>query len=235
VNEVGDRGVPRDASRPMPVVSREVVYEGHIVDLLVDRVDLGDLGGGGGAASPGGAGVVTREYLAHPGAVAIIALSSCDEVLLLDQYRHPVRCVLWEPPAGLLDKPGEPELDAARRELMEEADLEARRWDVLVDYFTSPGILGEGIRVFLARDLVAVPEGRRFAREDEEKTMRPRWVPLDVAVDAVLAGTVHSPSAIVGILAAAAARRSGWARLRPADSPWSVSVVRRAMVDGQDA
>lgn len=109
---------------------------------------------------------------------------------------------------------------AAARELAEESDLQAARWDVLVDYFTTPGGSNEALRVFLARDLSPVPDDERFEREAEELDMELRWVPLDEALRGVLAGELHNPSAVVGILAAAASRAGGWASLRPADAPW---------------
>ncbi|MGA4779044.1 NUDIX domain-containing protein [Cellulosimicrobium sp. AB352] len=197
-----------DALAPRPVVETTVVHEGRVFDLRSDVVDLGD------------GGRVTREYLDHPGAVAIVALDADERVLLLRQYRHPVRRELWEVPAGLLDVVGEDGRVAAARELAEEADLRAARWDVLVDYFTTPGGSNEALRVFLARDLSPVPDDERFAREAEELDMELRWVPLDEAVPAVLGGALHNPSAVVGILAAATSRAGGWASLRPADAPW---------------
>ncbi|MFI2703520.1 NUDIX domain-containing protein [Cellulosimicrobium composti] len=197
-----------DVLAPRPVVETAVVHAGRVFDLRSDVVDLGD------------GGTVTREYLDHPGAVAIVALDDDERVLLLRQYRHPVRRELWEAPAGLLDVVGEDGQVAAARELAEEADLRAARWDVLVDYFTTPGGSNEALRVFLARDLSPVPEADRFEREAEELDMELRWVPLDEAVGKVLRGELHNPSAVVGILAAAASRADGWASLRPADAPW---------------
>jgi len=204
----GDARVLADVPAPRDVVATRRVHEGRVFDLRADEVDLG----------PGG--TVTREYIDHPGAVAVVALDDDERVLLLRQYRHPVRRELWEVPAGLLDVPGEAAYLGAARELAEEADLRAERWDVLVDYFTTPGGSNEALRVFLARGLSAVPEAERFEREAEELDMELRWVPLDEAVDAVLAGRVHNPSAVAGVLAAAASRAGGWASLRPADAPW---------------
>ena len=91
---------------------------------------------------------VRRQVVAHHDAVSIVALregpdSSQDdgaaEILMVRQYRHPVRAMLWEVPAGLLDVPGEEPLAAARRELAEETDFAAARWDVLADFYASPG------------------------------------------------------------------------------------------------
>jgi 8-oxo-dGDP phosphatase len=206
----GDAAGPEVVDVPVarPVSSTGLLHEGRVFDLRTDDVDLG------------AGGRVTREYLDHPGAVAVVALDDDERVLLLRQYRHPVRRELWEPPAGLLDVEGEDALDAAARELAEEADLRAARWDVLVDYYTTPGGSNEALRVYLARDLSPVSEDERHAREAEELDMEVRWVPLDDAVAAVLAGAVHNPSAVVGVLAAATSRAGGWASLRPADAPW---------------
>jgi len=194
-----------------PVADTAVVFAGMVWDVRRDTVDLGV------------AGEVRREYVDHPGAVAVVALrevEGTDQVLLISQYRHPVGAFEWELPAGLLDVAGEPPWVGAARELAEEADLVAGRWDVLVDYYGSPGGNSEALRVFLARDLRDVPSDDRFTREGEERGMPVGWVDLDEAHEAVLAGALHNPSALIGILAAHAARARGWATLRPHDAPW---------------
>ncbi|MGY4642180.1 NUDIX domain-containing protein [Cellulomonas sp. URHB0016] len=195
-----------DLSAPRTVVSHEVLHHGKVWDLVSDVVDLGVTR-------------VLREYVDHPGAVAVVALDDEDRVLLLSQYRHPVRHELWELPAGLLDVEGEDLVTAAARELAEEADLVAGSWSRLVEFFTTPGGSDERIVVFLARDLSAVADSDRYTRVDEEAGMVLAWVPLDEAVEAVLAGRLHSPSAITGVLAAAAARSRGWATLGPVRLP----------------
>jgi 8-oxo-dGDP phosphatase len=160
-----------------------------------------------------------RDVVIHPGAVGVIALDGEGRVLLVHQYRHPVRHRLWEPPAGLLDVAGEDPLAAARRELYEEAHLSAGRWDVLVDAFTSPGMASEAVRIYLARD-VAAADGPKHEGRHEEADMPVRWVPLDDAVGAILAGRLHNPLAVMGLLAAARARETSYAGLRPAGAPW---------------
>lgn len=192
----------------LPVIRAERLHSGRVVALVAETVDLG------------AGGTVTREFVEHPGAVAIVALDDQERVLLIRQYRHPVRSYLWEVPAGLLDVPGEPLVTAARRELAEEADLQAGRWDTLVDYYTTPGSSDEALRVFLARDLHEVPEDERHERSEEELDMAIERVPLEDAVALVLRGAIHNPSAVVGILAAHTARGDGWTRLRAADAPW---------------
>ena len=197
-----------DAAAPRPVVSRTREFTGLVWDVDSDKVDLGD------------AGTVTRHYVQHTGAVVIIALDADDRVYLVRQYRHPVRMDCWEPPAGLLDIVGESLVDAARRELHEEADLTAATWHTLVDYFPSGGGSSEAVRVFLARDLEFVPEAERHERTEEERDMVGAWVPLAEAAAAVAEGRVHSSSAVVGLLAAERAARSSFEELRPADAPW---------------
>lgn len=191
-----------------PVLHSETVHHGLVWDVVRDTVDLG------------AAGQVRREYVRHPGAVGVLALDDRERMLMIRQYRHPVGAQLWELPAGLLDVDGEAPLAAAQRELDEEADLRAGRWHVLVDWFNSPGGMSEALRLYLARDLSGVAHADRFAREHEELGMPTAWVPLDTAREAVLSGRVHNPTAVVGILAANAAREAGWSTLRPPDAPW---------------
>jgi len=205
----GDELVDRCARRP--VLDTEVVFGGMVWDVRRDTVDLGE------------AGSVRREYVDHPGAVSILALREVagrDQVLLIQQYRHPVGTFEWELPAGLLDVEGEPPWLAAARELHEEADLIAGLWHVLIDYFGSPGGNSESLRIFVARDLSGVHREDRFTREGEELGMPVCWVDLDQAHEAVLRGQLHNPSAVLGILTAHAARARGWDSLRPHDAPW---------------
>ena len=209
---LSDEQIQAIADQPSPheVVASQVVWNGRIVDMVKDHVIVVE-----------GREPVVREYTRHPGAVAVVVMrgeSGAEEILLERQYRHPVQASLWEIPAGLLDIPGEDPRVAAERELAEEADLVAKRWDVLVDYFTSPGGSSEPLRVFLARELRDADEA--FDREDEEATMEYAWVRLDDALTMVLDGRLHNPSAVIGVLAAHASRGRGWAGLRPADAPW---------------
>ncbi|MEW2424144.1 NUDIX hydrolase [Streptomyces nigra] len=164
--------------------------------------------------------VVRRDYQVHPGSVAVLALDDEDRVLLIKQYRHPVRHKLWEIPAGLLDVPGENPLHAAQRELYEEAHVKAEDWRVLTDVYTTPGGCDEAVRIFLAREL-SEAEGERFLVEDEEADMEHARVPVDDLVRRVLAGDVHNNCLVVGVLSLAAARAGdGLDALRPAETPW---------------
>lgn len=206
-----------DRYDPCPVVSTETSFKGRVWDVRTDVVDLGD------------AGEVTRDFIQHTGAVAVLAVRGADgaeQVAMIQQYRHPVGTYCWEIPAGLLDKAGEDPRDAAARELREEVDLDAGRWDVLIDLFTSPGAMSENIRVFFARDVFAAVEDG-FDREGEEAGMSLTWVDLDDAVAAVLGGRMHNGPGAAAVLAGHIARQHGWASLRPADAPWPYHPAHR--------
>ncbi len=163
---------------------------------------------------------VAREVVEHPGAVAVVALDELGRLLMIRQYRHPAGGLFWEVPAGLRDVAGEPLLVTAQRELLEEAGYRAADWRVLADYFSSPGISTERLRVFLARNITLVPiHEREYVRHDEEAYLTVDWVPLPEAVRAVLAGDLHNGVAVVGILSAYAAQQDGFESLRLASEP----------------
>ncbi|MEV8273014.1 NUDIX hydrolase [Microbacterium sp. NPDC077184] len=178
----------RDEPVEAEVTDSELVYEGRVWDVRSDTLRYGDE-------------EIVRQYVAHPGAAAVVALDDEDRVLLIQQYRHPIRHRDWEIPAGLLDVPGEPPAETARRELAEEVDLVAERWEDLVSVFTTPGGNDEVVHVFLARGLSAV--GHAHAREAEEADIRIEWIPLADAVDGVLEGRLRNGILAVGVLAAA--------------------------------
>lgn len=196
------------------VLDSETVFDGRVVAVRRDNVRMSD----GSSA--------WREVIEHPGAVAVVALDDAGQVVLVNQYRHPVRARLDELPAGLLDVDSEPPLAAAKRELAEEARLTAGRWDVLLDLHSSPGVSNEAIRVYLARDLHAAADDD-FHAEHEEATMTVAREALAGAVRRALAGTITNAIAVVGLLAAAHGRATGWRDLRPGDHPWPAVPQKR--------
>jgi 8-oxo-dGDP phosphatase len=188
------------------VVGSETKYDGKLLKLRVDDVRMVD------------GTVAQREIVTHPGAVAIVALDEDGKIVLVNQYRPAVRAQLDELPAGLLDVDGESALDAAKRELAEEAQLRAADWNVLVDIHSSPGASTEAVRVFLARELSASED--EYQADHEEMTMTVSREPLPDAVRRALTGGITSAPSVAGILAAVHGRATGWRDLRPADAPW---------------
>ncbi|MET7772674.1 NUDIX hydrolase [Nocardia sp. NPDC005366] len=191
-------------SHEFEIVSSRTVYSGAILALRLDRV-----------AMPGGK-VVEREVIEHHAAVAVAAIDANDELVLIEQYRHPIEDRLLELPAGLLDVQGEDPLRAAQRELAEETGLAANEWSVLVDVALSPGFTDEALRIYAARDLYEVD---RPEPEHEEADLRIFRMPVGAAVRAALAGEIVNATAVAGVLALAAARADD-IPLRPADAPW---------------
>ncbi|MER6474269.1 NUDIX hydrolase [Streptomyces collinus] len=198
----------KDTPEEWEIRATETPFTGNKTSVRTDDVVMPD------------GSVVRRDYQVHPGSVAVLALDEEDRVLLINQYRHPVRHKLWEIPAGLLDVPGENPLHAAQRELYEEAHVKAEDWRVLTDVYTTPGGCDEAVRIFLARDL-SEAEGARFEAEHEETDMEHARVPVDELVRRVLAGDLHNNCLVVGVLSLVAARGGdGEDALRPADAPW---------------
>lgn len=150
-----------------------------------------------------------RTVVRPNGAVGVVAIDDDDRILLVEQYRHPVRRRLVEIPAGTLDVPGEPPQLAAARELSEEADVCAAQWSRLLCLFATPGYSTETWEVFGATGLSATPLSDRTVRVAEEADMLQLWVPFADAVDAVIAGSIGDSMTVAGILAMDTLRRAG--------------------------
>lgn len=203
----------RDEPTPVEVISSETVFAGKVWNIQRDTFTID------------GAPIV-RDFMDHTGAVAVLAMDENDRVLLIQQYRHPIASREWELPAGLLDIEEEPPLLAAQRELAEEVDLVAERWDLLADFSSSAGGSNEVIRVFLARGVSAA--ATVFERTEEEAGIVTRWVSLDDAVDAVLDRRVHNAILTIAVLSAHAMRARGWTQLGDPQSDWPEHPRERA-------
>jgi ADP-ribose pyrophosphatase len=192
-----------DQIRNLPVSKSSVEYTGKIWGIVKETFTLGDH-------------ELTRDYLQHMGAVAVLALNENEDVLTIHQYRHPVAANLVEIPAGLLDFPNESPFEAAKRELFEETGYIAQNWSVLCDFCTTPGSSSEAVRIFLARDLTFT-EFDSSNLDAEETELDPKWIPLSTLMDEIVAGKLASPTAV---LALTAYRSLDLAKLRPADASW---------------
>lgn len=184
-----------DTSMSWPVVCTTDIYQSYVIGVRRDTLANDD------------GSTFTRDVIAHKGAVAILAVDHADRVLILTQYRHPPAQRMVELPAGLLDKEDEEPLEAAKRELAEEGQLEATRWSPLLELVLSPGTSDELITIYLAEGVrdTAVPAG--FVANDEEASMTRRWVPMSDLVDAILSGAVRNSVLVAGVLAAWVSRQ----------------------------
>jgi ADP-ribose pyrophosphatase len=166
------------------------VYEGRVVNLRVDRVKL-----------PSGRSSV-REVVEHAPVVAIVALDSQGDVLLVRQYRLPAQQSLLEIPAGGVD-PGESPEEAAQRELQEETGQRAGRLERLGSFFSSPGYCDEYMHLYLATGL----EPSALAADADESIEVVR-LPLDEALRLIERGEIRDVKTIVGLWAASRGKSS---------------------------
>lgn len=184
-------GPLRDRLDPAEMLESATVFEGRVWDVKRETAALHD-------------STITREFLSHAGAVAVLAIDADDRVLVINQYRQPIRMREWEIPAGLLDVDGEEPLEAAKRELAEEADLAAASWSGPMVFYPSPGGIDEKIYLFVARDLSASPHPHE--RTDEEAEIVVRWVTVDDVIEAGLDGRIHNGTLLLAVLAEHARR-----------------------------
>jgi len=162
------RFIPEDEHLSIPVLTTETVYEGAIWNVVRDTFPYNDE-------------ILSRDYVDHTGAVAIVALNEEDEVMMIRQYRHSIRSLNWEIPAGLLDIPGEdPEF--------------------LTTLNTTPGGSNEFIHIYLATGLTALEHD--YVRTGEEADLEKRFVPLKDAVTASVTGKIRNQIAVTALLAA---------------------------------
>ena len=169
--------MPKDQPFAVNVSSSEVAFRGMIWNVKREAFEYGEQ-------------KLTREFVEHPGAVAVVALNEQGQVLLIRQYRHPVGELLWEIPAGLLDVAGESQENAARREVLEETGYLAETLEPLIEFFTTPGGSTEKIAIFLAKGLVLSDD--RPSVDGEEADMLVEWVDFDEALAAVLSSRIKN-------------------------------------------
>ena len=175
------------SSTKATLISSEVVFSGRLFrvhrDKLVEPTGLAS----------------ERDVIRHNGSVVILAMDKSKSkkdpwVVMERQYRHAANQFLWELPAGKMD-PGEDPLVAAKRELAEETGYSAKKWSPLVEYWASPGFLGESMKVFLAEGLIA---GEATPEEDEKIDFR--LVKFSDILKMIKKGAIHDGKTLVSVL-----------------------------------
>jgi ADP-ribose pyrophosphatase len=173
------------ASKKERVISSRTAYRGPVFSVTTDHVQ-----------EPNGV-QARRDVIHHSGSVVVLAVddsTATPRVLLERQYRHAATDYLWELPAGRID-PGERELKAAQRELLEETGYTAAKWRRILKFYASPGFVAETMSVFLATDLRAGE-----AQPEEDEVIYKRMVPLPAAVRMVMRGTIRDAKTISSVL-----------------------------------
>lgn len=176
---------PRKQRGKARLVSSRTVYRGPVFSVTTDHVE-----------EPGGVRA-RRDVIHHSGSVVVLAVDDTGarpRVLLERQYRHAAGDYLWELPAGRID-PGEQELKAAKRELLEETGYTARTWRRILKFYASPGFVAETMSVFLATGLQAGE-----AQPEEDEVIYKRLVPIATAVRMAVKGTIRDAKTISSVL-----------------------------------
>lgn len=169
-----------------PTISKEVKYTGRIFSVEQHNVIL-----------PNGKTAI-RDVVLHKGAVAVIALTSDNKIVLVKQYRKGVEKMMIEIPAGLLDKENEQPLQAAQRELIEETRYEAKHWEKVVKMAMSPGYLSEEITLFLAYDLS--PSQATYFTLDEDEFVEVLELSKEEVAEYIKIGLINDAKTLYAIL-----------------------------------
>ncbi len=181
------KGAKEEPVEKERLISSEVVFQGPLFRVLHDKL-----------IEPGGK-KSERDVIRHNGSVVILAVDNIKSkrdpwIVMERQYRHAARQYLWELPAGKLDA-GEEALAGAQRELEEETGYRAKKWKPLVEYYGSPGFLGESMKVFFAEGLMA---GDAHPEDDEEIEFR--LVKLSDVVKMIEKGAIKDGKTLCSVL-----------------------------------
>ncbi len=161
--------------------NRTVHFKGRVISVSTDEVVL-----------PNGHRAAL-EVVHHPGGAAVVAVDSKRDVCLLRQYRYVAGGYLWELPAGKLE-PNEPPLETAKRELIEEAGVSAKRWEDLGAVLSSPGVFGEILHLYYATEL----EPSTAAHEHAE-VIEVHWMPFERAYEWAMNGIIQDAKTIIAL------------------------------------
>ncbi|MBQ7255892.1 MAG: NUDIX hydrolase [Oscillospiraceae bacterium] len=164
----------------------EDIFKGKILHLQLDMVEL-----------PNGH-LAHREVIRHIGAVCVIPVTDDGKVIMERQYRYPIDEVIWEIPAGKLDRPDEDPLEAAKRELREETGYSADDWQELGTFYPAAAYCDEKIHMYLARGLRSGE-----SHPDDDEFLEVSLVPLKELAEKVMAGEIPDAKTQVAVLKAA--------------------------------
>jgi ADP-ribose pyrophosphatase len=171
---------------PLPkTIKAETLYHGRIIDLIIEEVE-----------NPPG-NIRKREIISHPGGSVVIPLLENGDIILVRQYRYPLKKFILEVPAGKLE-PNEDPLEAAKRELQEETGYTAEKYEKLTAMFTTPGFCNEVLHIYLATKLQKSEQGQNL--DEGEQSLTVEHLPLTTVVEMIESGEITDSKTIAGIL-----------------------------------
>lgn len=165
-------------------VSREEIFDGVIIKLRVDKVEM-----------PGGH-LATREVVDHPGGVGIVAVTDDSEIILVKQFRKPIEKAIYEIPAGKLDN-GEDHRVCGIRELREETGYTAENFEYLGFIYPSPGFANELTHVYLATGLT-----KGELSLDPDEFLDVEYIKIDTVKEMIMNNEINDAKTIYGVFKA---------------------------------
>lgn len=141
-------------------IARNRIFKGHLIDLELRKIMLPNQQ------------TAEREVVYHPAVVGALVVNQQQQVLLVQQWREPIKQLSWEIPAGLVDKTDQTPLAAMKRELNEETGYQAHSWQQLRQFYSSPGFTDEQITLFYARNLAKVTNKKAM---DADEFVKAQW------------------------------------------------------------
>lgn len=163
-------------------VSSEEKFRGRIIQVTVDQVSMPD------------GSLATRELVAHPGGVGVVALTENRELILVKQYRKAIERAIYEIPAGKLD-PGEEHRTCGMRELEEETGLKAKRFEYLGFIYPSPGFTDEVTHIYLASELY-----QGTVHPDPDEFLDIVKMPIEEVVKKIMENEISDAKTVAGVL-----------------------------------
>lgn len=164
-------------------IEHNKIFEGRVVNLYKDKIQYDE------------GQIEYREVVEHYGGSVALAMPDKNNIMLINQFRHPINKFILELPAGKLNLNEDP-LECAKRELKEETGYSAKNWKKIISFYTSPGYSSEMLHIYLATDLTAGEQSLELG----EKHIRVLTMNIDEAIKKIKCEEITDGKTVIGIL-----------------------------------